>query len=57
MSATPSVFVVDDDPAMRDSLRFLIRSIDLPVEVFASAEEFLEAYSPQQACLAYARRR
>ena len=47
MSTAPTVFVIDDDPAMRDSLRFLIQSIDLPVECFASAEDFLAAYSPQ----------
>jgi FixJ family two-component response regulator len=35
------VFVVDDDPSVRDSLQRLIRSAGLAVEAFASAEEFL----------------
>jgi two-component system response regulator FixJ len=42
--ARPTVFVVDDDNAVRDALRFLLRSVGLTVETFASATEFLEAY-------------
>lgn len=37
----PTVFVVDDDPSMREALSSLIRSIGLQVETFASAREFL----------------
>lgn len=44
MSAQPTVFVVDDDPAMRDSLGFLIGSVGKRVETFDSAESFLSAY-------------
>ncbi|MEZ6017046.1 MAG: response regulator [Planctomycetota bacterium] len=44
MSSRPTVFVVDDDPAMRDSLAFLIRTVDVPVECHPSAEDFLKAY-------------
>jgi FixJ family two-component response regulator len=43
---TPTVFVVDDDAAVRDSLTALIESDGLPVETFASAEDFLAAYRP-----------
>ncbi len=51
-TAQPIVFVVDDDPAARNSLAALISSRDLPVKTFASAEEFLDAYQPQErACL------
>lgn len=39
-----TVFVVDDDAAMRDSLRWLLQSVNFPVETYASAEEFLAAY-------------
>jgi two-component system, LuxR family, response regulator FixJ len=42
----PTVFVVDDDPAVRDSLRWLLQSVDLAVETFATGEAFLEAYDP-----------
>ncbi len=42
----PIVFVVDDDPAVRDSLRWLIESVGLSVETYESALAFLEAYYP-----------
>jgi FixJ family two-component response regulator len=52
MSESETVFVVDDDAAVRDSLELLLRSMDLPVETFASGTEFLEAYRPETAgCL------
>jgi len=35
------VFVVDDDPSMREALGSLIRSTGVKVETFASAQEFL----------------
>lgn len=35
------VFVIDDDPSMRESLKNLIRSVGLRAEAFASADEFL----------------
>jgi len=38
-----TVFVVDDDAAVRDSLRLLLKSVGLPVEVFESAQDFLDA--------------
>ncbi len=44
MSPDPTVFVVDDDDAIRDSLRWLLESARLPVETFASASEFLTAF-------------
>jgi FixJ family two-component response regulator len=36
------VYIVDDDDAVRDSLRWLVESVGLKVEVFASANDFLE---------------
>ncbi|HUT87938.1 MAG TPA: response regulator [Thermoguttaceae bacterium] len=44
MSSEPTVFVVDDDPQGRKSVCALVRSMGIPAESFASAEEFLEAY-------------
>ena len=38
------VHVVDDDTAMRDSLRWLIESVGLTARVYATAEEFLRDY-------------
>ena len=37
----PTVYVIDDDKAVRDSLRWLIESDDFPVETYASATAFL----------------
>jgi len=41
---TATVFVVDDDASVRESLALLMRSIDLDVETFASAPDFLDGY-------------
>jgi FixJ family two-component response regulator len=47
MSETEAmVFVVDDDAPMRESLKNLIRSVGLRVELFASAQEFLRGKRP-----------
>lgn len=48
MKNNATVFVVDDEVEVRESLRWLIESIDLNVETFASAEEFLTAYKPDR---------
>jgi len=40
-SGQPTVYVVDDDEAVRESLRWLIESINLRVECFESAVHFL----------------
>jgi FixJ family two-component response regulator len=40
------VFVVDDDPAIRDALTSLLRSVGLAVETFGSAQEFLNRLPP-----------
>lgn len=48
----PTVFIVDDDDAVRDSLEDLVDSVGLKAEIFASAQEFLAAYDPLRAgCL------
>jgi two-component system response regulator FixJ len=48
MTAAPTVFVVDDDAAVRKSLRWLIESVLLQVETFGTAQEFLEASDPKR---------
>lgn len=42
--AAPLVYVVDDDDAFRDSLRWLLESAGYRATLFASAERFLAAY-------------
>jgi two-component system response regulator FixJ len=44
----PTVFVVDDDEGVRNSLRFLLKSVGLATRTLASAGEFLEVYDPSQ---------
>jgi RNA polymerase sigma factor (sigma-70 family) len=47
-----TVFVVDDDAPMRESLKNLIRSVGLRAELFASAQEFLRSTRPEMpSCL------
>jgi two-component system, LuxR family, response regulator FixJ len=52
MSREETVFVVDDDQAMRSSLQWLIESTGMHVETYPSAQAFLDAYYPGRAgCL------
>ncbi|HEX4143499.1 MAG TPA: response regulator [Pirellulales bacterium] len=46
MTTEPIVFVVDDDPAARDSVAALVKSKGVQVRVFASGEEFLASLDP-----------
>ena len=46
MSAEPCVFVIDDDPDMRDSLKTLLETSGYPVSVHESAVAFLASDGP-----------
>ena len=51
MSRTPKsamVYVVDDDAAVRDSIRWLLVGHDFQVRTFGSAEAFLSHYDPER---------
>ena len=51
-SDQPTVFVVDDDESMRQSLTRLFRSVRLRVEAFESAMEFFQSRRPNvSSCL------
>jgi two-component system response regulator FixJ len=43
-----TVFVVDDDTAVRQGLRFMLRVAEYDVEAFPSARSFLENYDPRR---------
>jgi FixJ family two-component response regulator len=45
----PAVFVVDDDEAVRNLLRLLLKSLGMQAVTLGSAEEFLAGYDPDQA--------
>ncbi len=44
MMQEPTVFIVDDDPDMRDSLRWLMETVGLRAACFESAVEFLRDF-------------
>jgi RNA polymerase sigma factor (sigma-70 family) len=46
MTGAPIVFVVDDDPSVRSSLKFLLSTVGLRVESFVSADTFLQKKPP-----------
>jgi len=48
MTTKPTVFIVDDDPGMRKSLHCLLESVDLQVETFSAAQDYLDAYDPSR---------
>ena len=45
LQETPTVFIVDDDPAIRFGMEVLMQSVGLNFEIFHSADAFLEHYS------------
>jgi DNA-binding NtrC family response regulator len=44
---SPLVFIVDDDQPMCEALGSLIRSVGLGVQIFSSAQDFLESKRPE----------
>lgn len=51
-SSPPTIFVVDDDRDLRESMRALLEDDQKTVETYPSAEAFLEAWSPgRDGCL------
>ena len=44
----PTVFIVDDDPSIRFAMQALMDSVNLPHEIFASGDEFLEKVTDQR---------
>lgn len=52
MRPEPTIFVVDDDDAVRDSIALLLSTVGLRTETFSSAQDFLDGYDPNRAgCL------
>lgn len=47
MHYEPTVFLVDDDPAMRESLSWLLRTDGLHVEEYGTIDELLSAYDAE----------
>lgn len=51
MSEQPTVYVVDDDPDVRDSLKLLLEASEYTVAAFDSANAFLDHPRERNACL------
>jgi FixJ family two-component response regulator len=45
---SPTVFIVDDDAAIRFAMQALMDSVNLNHEIFASADDFLEKFGEQR---------
>ncbi|MHC4432430.1 MAG: response regulator transcription factor [Planctomycetota bacterium] len=48
MRAETTVFIVDDDQAMRDGISLLVKSVGLRAKSFADAQDFLDYYSDSE---------
>ena len=44
MRTEPTVFIVDDNEAIRDSISLLVKSVGLPAKSFSNAQDFLDNY-------------
>ncbi len=44
----PTVFIIDDDEAVRDSIQELMNSVGLNAEVYETAHQYLEAFDPER---------
>jgi len=52
MDNKQTVFVVDDDQAVREGLSMLLESVGLPCETYASSPDFLNSFDPlRRGCL------
>lgn len=47
-TAQSIIYIVDDDEAVRDSLRWLLEANGYQVQAFSGGEQFLDAYDPEQ---------
>jgi FixJ family two-component response regulator len=47
-----TIYIVDDNPAVRDAIRFLVKQVGLTPKVFSSAQEFLDFFKAEmRGCL------
>jgi FixJ family two-component response regulator len=46
------LYIVDDEPPILDSLRLLMKAVDIKVQTYNSAQAFIDTYTPDQSgCL------
>ena len=52
VESEPTIFIIDDDPAVRQALSVLVRSMKMQAEAYESAQQYLGALDPARAgCL------
>ncbi len=51
MTITQRIFIVDDDAAIRDSLRMLLEGTGFEVQTYDSAQKFLKSEIPKDGCV------
>ncbi|MFM2475828.1 response regulator transcription factor [Celerinatantimonas sp. MCCC 1A17872] len=49
--AKPLIYIVDDDPSIRDMIELMVDSVGYDYQSFADASEFLDAYADVHGCL------
>ena len=48
MDSEPTIFIIDDDPAVRQALSVLVRSMHMRAETYESAQQYLDALDPSR---------
>jgi len=48
MTESKLIYILDDDPAVRDALSILVKSVQLKAVEFSAADEFLDAFDEDQ---------
>lgn len=46
MKHEPTVFIIDDDPAVLKSITFLLNSVGIPLKTYQRCRDFLDQYDP-----------
>jgi two-component system, LuxR family, response regulator FixJ len=53
-TSEPIIYLVDDEEAVRDSLKLLLKTHGMVIEDYRSSEEFAQSYMPGRgACLSW----
>lgn len=45
-TASPCVYIVDDEQQVRESLEWLLETVNLPTQLYSNGQDFLDAFTP-----------
>jgi FixJ family two-component response regulator len=48
MDTNTPVYLIDDDPRIRESIRMLLKSVGLPLQTYATAQDFLTEFNTEK---------